>query len=197
MNTFWLKLAGIAVLVLVVIVLVIVILPSGETQPKPRPKTFYDMADRDSNKFLKKPQNVEAPDQNQGQVEPKPPEPPSVSKPTGTAQKTTPTVKKVTLYFSELSEIDKIEAQRFLNVAVPGRSIGRLPMTGFILMVQNCRRIIQRWPDSWYAYRSRQMLADIPVRFRARYHITEEEMDLSRYSKPREGTKPLVVENTD
>jgi hypothetical protein len=93
-----------------------------------------------------------------------------------------------------LSEIDKIEAERFLNVAVPGRSIGRLPVTGFRLMVDNCRRIIERWPDSWYAYRAKQMLADMPPRFRPRYHITEEELDLSRFAEPRAGTKPLVVE---
>jgi hypothetical protein len=104
---------------------------------------------------------------------------------------------KATLYFSELSEIEQIEAERLLQVAVPGRSIGRLPMTGFNLMVDTCRQILRRWPDSWYAYKAKQMLADMPERFRPRYRITEEELDLSRFAEPRPGTKPFVVEKSD
>jgi len=183
MNTFWLKIAGLAVLVLVVIVAVNVLSPSGsEPKAEHQPQTLGESAARDRNKFLAKPKPVETGKQESG-----------TSGRQSTRHLPKPH-KTVTLYFKVLSEIDKIEAERFLDVAVPGRSIGRLPMTGFTLMVPNCRRIIERWPDSWYAYRARQMLADIPRRFRSRYHITEEEIDLSRYSKPRPGTKPFTVE---
>ena len=104
--------------------------------------------------------------------------------------------KSVVIYCKELSEIDKIEAERLLNIAVPGRSIGRLPMTSFKLMVDNCREIIRRWPDSWFAYRAKQMLADMPSRFRKRYRVTQEELDLSEFSEPRRGTKPFIIEET-
>jgi len=194
MNTFWLKIAGVALAVILAIVLVGKLSPNRE--PAAEPKTFYDVAEDDRQKFLTPPKpadsNQESPRPAEQQVVNEPPprltkkmlaEPP---KPAGPVQ----------LYFAELPEMDQIEAERLLNVAVPGRSIGRLPMTGFKLMVDNCRRIIQNWPDSWYAYRAKQMLADMPERYQMRYNVTKEEMDLSRFAQPRPGTKLYVVEET-
>jgi hypothetical protein len=170
--------------------------PETEAPAEPKPKTFYDVAEHDKERFLSKPEPA---DSNQASPsstvqQPIDEQPPRLTKkilreppePTGS----------VTLYFAELSEIDNLEAERLLNVAVPGRSIGRLPMTGFKLMVDNCREIIRRWPDSWYAYRAKQMLADMPERFQMRYKVTKEEMDLSRFAQPRPGTKPFVVKET-
>jgi hypothetical protein len=97
------------------------------------------------------------------------------------------------LYFKELGEIEKIEAERLLNVAVPGRSIGRLPTTGYKLMVDSCRTMISRWPDSFYAYRAKQMLADLPERYQQRYQVTEKEKDVSMFFKQRSGTKPFTI----
>ena len=103
----------------------------------------------------------------------------------------------VTRYFKVLDEIEQIEAERLLNVAAPGRSIGRLPGTGFKLMIDSCRQIIRRWPDSSYAYQAKRMLADMPERFRARYDITAEEMDVSIYLKQRPGTKPFTFKDSN
>jgi hypothetical protein len=202
MNTFWLKVAA-AIVGIVVIVVVVGMFTSNNSPPSPREpdKTFYDQAREDKEEFLAKPEAVESPQQQQQQVSeqsqnmedkaqaqaeklvaatkqpaPKPAEPP----------------KPKTLYFKPLSEIDQIEAERLLNVAVPGRSIGRLPMTGFNLMVPNCREIIKKWPDSFYAYRAKQMLADMPERFWPRYKITEEERDVSIFYKQRPGTQPYT-----
>jgi hypothetical protein len=61
-------------------------------------------------------------------------------------------------------------------------------------MVQTCRQIISKWPDSWYAYRAKQMLIDMPERFRGRYNITQEELDISAFTKQRPGTEPYKVE---
>ena len=187
MNTFWLKIAGGGIAVLALIILINVFSSSG---PEPQPieeKGFSHQVETDRKKFLTKPAPVDPARQNEQTAQqtdpnqpvktiieiPKPPEP-------------------VTLYFVELSEIDEIEAERLLNVAVPGRSIGRLPMLGFKLMVDNCRRTISRWPESWYAYRAKQMLADMPSRFWSRYKVTEEEVDVSMYAKPRKNTKPFT-----
>ncbi len=197
MNTFWLKIAGIALVVVVVIVLIGVFSsPEGSqppTKPRTKQRTFYDQVEEDRKKFLAEPQPLEEPAE-------KPKEPvseqvqeqnqPSVSQPPPKAAKPT------TLYFAPLSEIDKIEAERLLNVAVPGRSIGRLPMAGFKLMVDTCRQIIRKWPDSWYAYRAKQMLADMPTRFRERYNITQEELDISEFTKQRPGTEPFTVKDS-
>jgi type IV secretory pathway VirB10-like protein len=192
MNTFWLKVAAAAVLVVVVIILINVFSPSEskpEPEPKPKSKTFYDVAAQDREKFLKEPKPAEPTEEKPPVPEPQPPQQ------TPTARQAPKPPETVTMYFTELSEIEQIEAERLLNVAVPGRSMGRLPTTGYNLMVESCRQILRRWPDSWYAYRAKQMLADMPERFRTRYRITEEELDLSRFARPRPGTKPFEVEN--
>ena len=85
------------------------------------------------------------------------------------------------------------EAERLLNVAVPGRSIGRLPMTGFKLMVDNCRTIIRRWPQSSFAYRAKLMLADLPERYQTRYQVTDKEKDVSMFAEQRPGTQPFTI----
>jgi hypothetical protein len=217
MNTFWLKIAALAVVVVAAIVLIGKFMSSEEPQPKP--KTFYDMVDRDK-KFLVEPRTmeeiaeepaekpIEKPaeqpikqqvreqirGQNQVQEQNQPPAvqtPPRLAQPTVVEPNMVkPQPQPTTLYFAPLSEIDKIEAERLLNIAVSGRSLGRLPQTGFQLMVQTCRQIISKWPDSWYTYRAKQMLADMPERFRERYKITQEELDISKFTKQRPGTEP-------
>lgn len=195
MNTFWLKIALVFVFVLGVVILVSVFL-SGTPEPEKPQKTFYDQAEEDKEKFLAKPEALDTQDQ------------PAVVKPeqtpagTDNVQSLTPTSKTAeppqptVLYFKPLSEIEMIEAERLLSVAVPGRSISRLPMTGAKLMVDSCRQIIRRWPDSWCAYRAKQLLADLPERDQKRYSVTKEELDVSRYAKSRPGTEPFKVEET-
>jgi hypothetical protein len=188
MNTFWLKIAGAAVAVVLIIVLITMFTSSRTPEPERTTKTFYDQAEEDKERFLAEPKAVDSsapdrPTENKTVTERVPPttEPPKPPQP-------------VKLYFKELGEIEKIEAERLLNAAVPGRSIGRLPMTGFNLMVDSCRQIIRRWPDSYYAYQAQRMLADMPERYQQRYNVTEEEKDLSRFTQPRPGTKPFIME---
>jgi type IV secretory pathway VirB10-like protein len=197
MNTFWLKIAAAAVAAVVAIVLVSMLTSgtdSGPKEPPPPEKTFYDQAEQDKQKFLAEPKPLEnqqqapapqAPAENQTQAAPVQPavEPPQPAEPT-------------IIYVKELSEIDAIEAERLLNVAVPGRSIGRLPVTSYKLMVDSCRQIIQRWPDSWYAYNAKRMLADMPQRDQQRYSVTKDELDMSRFAKPRPETKPFTIKES-
>jgi len=194
MNTFWLKVAGVMVILIAGIIVVRRFLPSDITLELKPEKTFQDVAGEDRKKFLTKPETIETSEQNQQTTENR--------SPAETGQSTESSAKKVeevTLYFTELSEIDKVEAEELLNVAVPARSMTRLPMgpIGLSLMVQNCRQIIEKWPDSWYAYRAKQMLADIPQRYQKIKNITEEELDTSRYFEKRPGTKPFKVKITD
>ncbi len=205
MNTFWLKVAALAVVVVAVIVLIGVFSPSERPEPLSKPtaaepvdkpaKTFAEQVEKDREKFssppkppAKKPagEPVKQPVQEQNQ-------PPAAQTPQQTARPSVanPPAEPAQLYFAPLSGIDKVEAERLLNVAVPGRSIGRLPQTGFQLMVQTCRRIISKWPDSWYAYNAQKMLIDMPVRFRERYNITQKELDISKFTKQRPGTEPF------
>jgi hypothetical protein len=200
MNTFWLKIAAATVLVVAGIVAVTVVVPSGPKKPKPpKPpeKTFYDQADEDKAKFLAKPVPLENHQQTPAPTRQEPAENKSQAvTPVEPAVAAPKPAQPTVIYCKPLSEIDDIQAERLLNVAVPDRSIGRLPMTGFKLMVDCCRQILEKWPDSWYAYRAHQLLADMPVRFRERYHITKEELDMSRFYVPRPGTKPFTVKES-
>jgi hypothetical protein len=190
MNTFWLKIMGLAVLAVAVIILIGVFTSGTDSQPqepeKPK-KTFYDQAEEDKQRFLTAPQALDTKSklsstENQTTATSAPPviAPPKPAQP-------------LVLYFKDLGEIEKIEAERLLSVAVPGRSIGRLPMTGSKLMVDSCRTIISRWPESWYAFRAKQMLADLPERYQKRYNVTEKEKDISMFAIQRPGTKPFTI----
>ncbi len=192
MNTFWLKIAGIAIIVVVAVVAIAYFAGQGKTEPKQPPRTFYDQVEKDKEKFLTKPQPVNEPAQEPN----KPAKNETPIKPVQPPVERTKPAEPTQLYFKPLSEIDEVEAERLLNVAVPGRSIGRLPMTGFKLMVDTCRQIITKWPDSWYAYQAKRMLADMPPRFRERYKVTDEEMDVSIFAQPRPGTQPYNVKES-
>ena len=195
MNTIWLKIIGLAVLAVVIFILIGVFTSgtdSEPTEPKEPQKTFADQVEEDKQRFLTKPQALDSqsqtivteqapPTENQTEI----PSTPPVLKPKP--------AQPVTLYFKELGEIERIEAERLLSVAVPGRSIGRLPITGSKLMVDSCRMIIQRWPDSFYAYNAKRMLADLPERDQQRYRVTEQEKDVSMFLKQRSGTKPFTI----
>jgi type IV secretory pathway VirB10-like protein len=210
MNTIWLKIAG----VFLVVVIALVVLgrwggnksaPAPEqTQAKSeqaqKPKTFYDMADRDK-QFNEPPKPVEPPaPQSAPQPEPQPPQPPAQppGRPSGVVY---PSDLKgpTTLYFKRMSEEDDIQAQQLLPYATAGRSIGRLPVMQYGLMMKACEQIEQRWPDSWYAFRAKQMEEEITQyqdRYAMMYKITPQRLDISRFMKPRQGTEPRVVEPT-
>lgn len=192
MDTFWLKIVGFALLVVGVIVL-IGFLASGTKEPE---KTFYDQVEEDKQKFLAEPQPLEEQEETQVPEQKQVVESKEVAESVPPAQRQIEQPKPTVLYFQPLSEIEQIEAEKLLNVAVPGRSIGRLPMTGFSLMVPNCRQIIQRWPESQYAYQAKRLLADLPPRYQTRYNVTKEEIDISMFYQQRPGTHPFTMEES-
>jgi hypothetical protein len=152
-NTFWLKIAGIVVVILGIIVLVNALSSSeAEGEKEYKPKTFGEQL-REDDKRLRADPELREPAANEGSEADKP-------------------------LFRELSEIERIDAERLFNVALQHRKMGRLQGIGLRTMVDCCRQIIERYPDSEYAFKAKRMLADIPERFRSRYDITEEEIDL-------------------
>lgn len=203
MNTFWLKIAGVTVMAVIIIV-VFGKFRSGKPTPASvrqtqseqteKPKTFYDMAERDR-QFLEKPKA--AGQQKAEQPQQPAPETQTPVQPAGrTPGVVLPSdIKRPTkLYFKPLGEIEDIQAQQLLPWATAGRSIGRLPIMQYGLMVKACRQIEERWPDSWYAFRAKQMLEEIAQRYAANYKITQQELDIRRFMKPRRGTEPRIVE---
>ena len=216
MGSIWLKIAG----VFVVAIIVIVVLgrfgakkstsepqPPAQAEQAQKPKTFYDMAERDK-QFNQPPPPVEPPAAQPApepapQPQPQPPQPqvsqppaPSLGRPAGVMY---PSDLKgpTTLYFMPLSEEDDIQAQQIFPYATTGRSIGRLPVMQYGLMMKACEQIEQRWPESWYCFRTKQMMEEITQyqdRYAEMYKITPQRLDISRFMKPRQGTEPRRVE---
>ena len=192
MNTFWLKIAALAIAVVAGIV-VIGSLTGGDSQPKEPETTFYDKVEEDKQRFLTEPQPLDTqetePMADQGPPADENPVVVPVPPPPGPVEPPKPKI----AHCKPLSEMDRIEADRLLNVAVPGYSLGSLRV-GYKLMIQNCRQILRKWPDSTYAYRAKVMIIDMPERYRERYKVSENELDLSTFAEPRPGTKPFTVE---
>jgi len=163
MNTFWLKIAGLAVVIVVLIVGIAVFTSSEPKQA--RDKTVYDQWQEDEKRLTAEPQLKEQPlpEQTSGTnniVQPgtsvEPPEP----------------------QFKKLSPEEEIQAQQLWEWVKTQRKMGRLPVMGYGQMVKTCRDIIRRWPESKYAFYAKRTLADLPERYQKMYNITKEEIDL-------------------
>jgi len=174
MNTFWLKIAVLAVAVVGVIVLVGVFTSGTDSGPKEPQKTVYDQWEQDDKKLTAEPQLREP-------TGPAPPvSPPEPNLPVPPPNQAAP-AEKVELpqpQFKELSMEEDIEAQKLWIWAENQRKMGRLPGMGYGQMVKACRDIIQRWPQSKYAFLAKRALADLPERYQQMYNITKEETDL-------------------
>jgi len=168
MNTFWLKIGGFAVVVIGLIILVKVFSPF-ESEPKPKPKTVYDVWEQDDKRLRAEPEFKEPPETDQAQ---------SPKTRRVVVQKPQPKPK-----FKELSLEDEVRAQKLFNLAVQERKMGRLPgiKLGYRNMLDHCREIIQRWPDSEYAFKAKRMIRDIPKRYWKQYNITDAEIDLGNF----------------
>ena len=135
MNTFWLKIAGAAVGVVVILVIAGSFF-SGDDQPTSQEerrsitdtKSFASQVEEDREKFSSEPQPVETPVQ-----EPVVPTPAQTVVP---AQAPEARPKPNIIYVKPMQEFEEVEAQRLWQMAVPGRSIGRLPMTGYSLAMR-------------------------------------------------------------
>lgn len=165
MDTFWLKILGFAVLVVVAIVL-IGLLASGPKEPA---KTIYDQWEQDDKELLAEPEFKEPPAP--------PPAPTQAVQPSSRVAPVQP-AEQPKPQFKELEMADEIEAQKLWIWVENQRKMGRLPVMGYGQMVKSCRDIIQRWPDSKYAFFAKRALADLPERYRKQYNITDEEIDL-------------------
>jgi len=166
MNTFWLKVAGIAVLVLIIIVVIGIF--SGEDKPKEPQRTIYDQWEEDEEKLTAEPQFKE---------------PPTEQQPTSpaTPRRTIEADKPIKSQFEKLSMEEDVEAQRLWQWVLNQRKMGRLPILGYKKMVDTCRDIIRRWPQSEYAFYAKRALADLNEQQKKRYNITDEETDLGNF----------------
>jgi hypothetical protein len=82
--------------------------------------------------------------------------------------------------FRQLTEEEEAGASQLFELAITQRKIGRMTRQ-YGAMVQYCREIIQKYPGSEYAYKAKRMLAaELPADKHEFYHITPDELDLSK-----------------
>jgi len=164
-NTFWLKIAALAIAIVAGII-VIGSFTGGDSEPKEPDKTIYDTWEEDDKKLMAEPQFKEPP--------PVPVQQPEQTAPASQTVATEPPRPQ----FKELSVEEDFEAQKLWIWVENQRKMGRLPVMGYGQMVKACRDIIQRWPESKYAFYAKRALADLPERYHKMYNITKEEIDL-------------------
>jgi hypothetical protein len=160
MNTFWLKIAVFTVVAAGIIILVSVFsssavtekTPVSEKKPAVKEKTFSDVAAADDKRLRAEPE---------------------VQKPAESGRQ------ELKLEFRKLEPEEDAQAGELFEMALFQRKEGRLPGMSYKLMVDYCREIITQFPGSIYAYKAKRMLSDIPAEQRQRYHVTEEEINLS------------------
>jgi type IV secretory pathway VirB10-like protein len=174
MNTFWLKIMGLAVLAVAVIIGISVFTSGTDSEPpEPEPekpqKTVYDQWEEDDKRLQAEPQYISPPDTNA-----------PAQQNTQAAQQTAP-VPPPKPVFKPLSEIEEIQAKQLWEWVKNQRKMGRLPVMGYGQMVKTCRDIIQRWPESEYAFYAKRALADLSERYHKMYNITKEEIDLGNF----------------
>ena len=169
MNTFWLKIAGVAVGVVLVIFLISFFRSGNDSEPKEPQKTLSDVWDDDEKRLRAEPTFKEEPKTSS-------PAPP----PSKTVEQTKPP-EQPELRFKKLNEIERVQAEKLWEWVMNQRKMGRLPVMGYGQMVKTCRDIIQKWPQSKYAFQAKRALADLPPRYHKMYNITKEEIDLGNF----------------
>lgn len=199
MNTIWLKIAGGAVLVLALIIGVASFM-GGDSSPTPEPeekevhKTFQDTVEEDRKKHP-----VIAPDPIKEEVKQESENveeaPPIDTIPVQTHPKPESETPKV-VYVKPLDEVEEMQAQQLLSWAGTSYSIGRLPGPQHGNAVRSCKDVISRWPESWYAYQAKRILADIADlrrQYRKQYDLTDDLLDVSKFYQKRPHTQAMPL----
>ena len=163
MDSFWAKIAIFAVIIGGLVFSVKLF--SGKAKPKEPEKSVYDVWEEDEKRLRPKPE-PEAEVSKVPEKQPQAPEPtvdvePAPEKPEQ----------------EEISDIDKMEAQRLFEFALTLRKQARLPGMSYNRMVKVCREIIEKYPSTPEAASARQMLGEVPERHWKRLNITEEEVN--------------------
>jgi len=156
MNTFWLKLAGFVILAVGAIFL-IRSFSAHKAKPKTNEKSFHDVIAEDD-KRLRADINAPQPEE----------------KSSAAAEQLTQAATE------EIPLEDRVQAERLFEMALAQRKMGRLPGVSYKLMVDYCREIISKYPNSPQAPKARRMLGEVPRQYWEQYNITEEEVNPAR-----------------
>jgi TolA-binding protein len=159
MKEFLIKITILAVIVIAIVVLVRKF--SGPSE-RPKNKSFQDVVAEDDRRLradIEEPQQIsERSSEEAKQIEQQ--------------------AREVQEQHEEIPIEDQVQAQRLFEMALAQRKMARLPGITYKLMVDYCREIIQKYPNSPEAPKARRMLGEVPERYREIYNITDEEMGI-------------------
>ena len=159
MKEFLVKIAILAVIVIAIVVLVKKF--SGPSD-RPKNKTFQQVIEEDDRRLRA---DIEEPQQASEQS---PEEVKQIEQ----------QVEEVQEQAEEIPIEDQVQAHRLFEMALAQRKMARLPGVTYKLMIDYCREIIQRYPNTPEAPKARRMLREVPEQYRKIYNITDEEMGL-------------------
>ena len=155
-------LVKIAILAVVVIAVVVLVKKLSFLSEGPKNKTFQEVIEEDDRRLRA---DIEEPKQ-------------ASERSSDGEKQTEQQAKEVQEPSEEIPIEDQVQAQRLFEMALAQRKMARLPGVTYKLMVDYCREIIQRYPNSPEAPKARRMLSEVPERYREIYNITDEEMGL-------------------
>jgi hypothetical protein len=160
MNTIWLKIVA-AVVAIVVVLVVYNKIANLMSKPEQPQKKLSDTFREDEKRLRAEPNFVSAAEPN-------------------AAPGQQAAVAEQPRTFRQLTEEEEAGASQLFELAITQRKIGRMTRQ-YGAMVQYCREIIQKYPGSEYAYKAKRMLAaELPADKHEFYHITADELDLSK-----------------
>jgi hypothetical protein len=160
MNTIWLKIVAAVVAIVVVLVLYNKI-ANHKSTPEPPQKTLSEVLREDDKRMRAGPNFAPQVDSNAAE-----------------GQQTV--VAEQPRTFRQLTEEEDAGASQLFELAITQRKIARMTRQ-YGAMVQYCKEIIQKYPGSEYAYKAKRMLAaELPADKHEFYHITADELDLSK-----------------
>jgi hypothetical protein len=169
MNTFWLKIAVLVVVVLVGIILIGNFF-SSEIDKATDLEAAAERVEAAEAKLQAQLEDAE------NQVEQKNQQQDSTATPTKTTSLPTRPPQTVP---DDDDMVSSIEAERLYNMALTQYKIGR-KILSFKKMVDYCRELFERFPDSPEAAKARVLMRNMPERYRELYNVTDEELGVEK-----------------
>jgi len=170
MNTFWLKIAVLVVVVLLGGILISKFF-SSEIDKATDLEAAAERHEAAETKLQDQLQEAQTQAEQKKEQEETAPTPPRI-----TSLPTTPPPQTVP---DDDDIVSSVEAERLYNMALTQYKIGRKLMT-FKKMVDYCRELFDKYPNSPEAAKARVLMRNMPERYRELYNVTEQELGVEK-----------------
>jgi len=157
MKSFWLKIGALAVVIIGLVVVVSVISTS-----QPQQESQQEYTDEEPQEQIEQRRETRTEEYRQRRTE-------AIEQSVQKPPKPEP---------DDDLNIEEMEAERLYILAETQYKIGGKMGMSFKKMVDTCREIITRYPETSFAPKARTLLRRLPERHRKLYNVTDEEMGI-------------------